>query len=183
MMLTEAEFRAEVVAQMKWEKFVKQQGDRRGAEATVRRQPGRVRRHAGPRPAHPDDARHRRGQAEGSGRRSSAASSRWSSRRPRRPSPRCPPTADALAEGAGQGDQDRGAVRGLRQGVLGLPVEEGRRRPELLPAGRGDGRAVRQGRVRAQAVRDDRRGRDRVRLPPDPRHRPEAGHAEEVRGR
>ena len=36
MMLTEAEFRAEVVAQMKWEKFIKQQGTDDGAQATVR---------------------------------------------------------------------------------------------------------------------------------------------------
>ena len=67
MMLTEAEFRTEVVAQMKWEEVRQAAGHRRGAEATVRQQPGRVRRHDGPRPPPPPLARHRRGQAEGGG--------------------------------------------------------------------------------------------------------------------
>ena len=96
MMLTEAEFRTEVTAQLKWEKFVKQQGDRRRPQATVRRQPGCLRRHDGPRPAHPDDARAPTRPSRRKRPASSAASSRSSSRRRRRPSPRCRATADAL---------------------------------------------------------------------------------------
>ena len=96
MMLTEAEFRTEVSGPVEVGEVRQAAGHRRRAQATLQCQPGRLRRHDGPRPAYPDDARHRRGQAEGSGRQNCAASSRsWSRKRPR-PSPRCRATADAL---------------------------------------------------------------------------------------
>ena len=62
MMLTEAEFRAEVAAQMKWDKFVKQQGTDEALKKLFDGSPNVFDGSHGPRPAHADDARHRPGE-------------------------------------------------------------------------------------------------------------------------
>src|SRR5262249_44091851 len=156
-------------------------GDRCRAAATVRLQPGRVRRDPRPDPPHPAYPGQRPGQAAGGGRE--AAGDQGHGRGRGEQDSRC---AAAEHRRADQDEdpcpEDRGPLRRVRQGILGLPVQAGRRGSELLPAGRGDGRAVRQGRVRPQAVPDERRGRHRVRLPPDPGDRPEERHPTEVRG-
>ena len=182
MMLTEAEFRVEVTAQMKWEKFVQQQGTDAALKQLFDGSPDvfdgtMVRaRHVLMTPGNDeakqkDAAQKLRGIKQVVEQEAAKAVAAL------------PPTADAVAKEQAKATQHGGTVLRLREGILGLPLEEGRRRPELLPARWRDGRAVRQGRVRAEALRDDRRGRYRVRLSPDPRDRSPAGYGEEVRGR
>src|SRR5262245_7956878 len=156
-------------------------GDGGEAAEAVRREPRDLRRVRGPGPAHPGRCRaggrkgQSRGPQEGAGRQGRAGHGDRVGRRENPGGCRQPDPPEAHQPGGGR------RLRGRGPRALDLRVQAGRRRPGRVPAHGHDGRAVRQSRVRPQAVPGERAGRNAVRLPPDPGDVPEGRGAGQVR--
>ena len=179
MMLTEAEFRTEVKAQLKWEKFIKQQSTDDKLKALFNASPDvfdgtMVRaRHILMTPG-TDEAK----QKEAAGKlrgikqvvEQEAAKAVAS----------LPATADALQKEQAKAAKTEELFAAYAKEHSVCPSKKDGGDLSFFPRGRGDGRSLCQGRVRAQALRDERCSRHRVWLSPHSRHGSQAGDAEEV---
>ena len=173
MLLTEAEFRAEVLAQLKWEKFVKQQGTDAELKQLFDSSPDvfdgtMVRaRHILMTPG-TDESK----QKEAAGKLRGIK--QVVEQEAAKAVAALPPTADALQKEQTKAAKTEELFAAYAKEYSVCPSKKDGGDLSFFPRAGAMVEPFAKAAFRAQALRDDRCGRDRVRLPPHSRHRPEA---------